>query len=170
MQDECHTGDQEGEITPPPRHSLLDNPSPSLTPWSHFPHPDHFPDPVSLLIVPQSFTLPQIPVQFPSLSWSHQIPGEVPALTQLLCKSAPQAFSERWFHVATALVQEIVHSLAHQTCPGQTAFWGTLLLQSNSFLQFLKARFGAGSWTDTWCIPNSETTQVFNFKSIACMI
>lgn len=32
-------------------------------------------------------------------------------------------------------------------------------------LQFLEARFGADSWRDKGRIPNSETTQVLNFKS-----
>lgn len=112
MQDECHTGGQEGEIKPSPRCSIpLHNLSPSPTPWSHFPHPNHFAGPVSLLIMSQSFTLLQILAQFPSLSCSHQLPGEAPALIRLLCKSDPRAFAANWFDIATALVQQILHSL-----------------------------------------------------------
>lgn len=46
-----------------------------------------------------------------------------PIFTGLLCKSVPPGAAESWFHVVTALVQQILHSLGHQTCPGQTDSW-----------------------------------------------
>lgn len=149
MQDECHTGGQEGEIKPSSRHSLpLDDPSPSLTPWSHFPHPKHFLGPVSLLIMSQTFTLLQIPAQFPSLSCSHQLPGEAPTLTRLLCESAHRAFTESWFRITSALVQQILRGLGCQTCPGQTESWGNIAsaIQVISSRHVQTAIFGGQIW------------------------
>lgn len=71
-----------------------------------------------------------------------------PTLTGLLCKSAPPGATESWFHVVTALVQQILHSLGHQTCPGQTDSWGNIA----STIQVIPSRhvqtagFGGQIW------------------------
>lgn len=171
MQDECHTGGQEREITPSPRQSLFLSAVPAQ-PYSLIPRPDHFPIRVFACHIPScslsSFSAPHTP--FPSLSpspcprWSSNPHADLLPQQHLKAGSSGyslQAPEYRKFCIAWG----IKHAQDRQTVGGTLPLWSKKFLIGMCKSPFRGARFGPGSWKYKWCILNSETTQALNFKS-----
>lgn len=100
--------------------SFFPQSQPSLTPSFLFPRPDHFPIQVFACHIPacslSPFSAPHTPISFSLTFTMSQVKLQPP------CRSVPPAAPESWFQwlqPAGPRVQEILHSLEHQTCPGQ---------------------------------------------------
>lgn len=135
LQDECHTGGQEGEITPSPRHSLrLHNPNPSLTPWSTFLTQTMF---QAQILCSSCLSLSCFSRSQPHFSLSLALTSSQAKLQTSPNSCANLLFQQPLKPVSTWLqpLYSKFWSLGHQTWPGKTGLLGEHCFNSPSNFQ-----------------------------------